>query len=90
MGQLRYLGTTVTDQEDTKRRCNFGNAYCHLVQNIFSFRLQSNNLKTRIYKTISLPAVLYGRETWSLLLRDEHRLRVFEKTGLRRTVGPQR
>jgi hypothetical protein len=42
------------------------------------------------YKTIILPVVLYGRETWSLTLRDEHRLRVFENRVLRRIFGPKR
>jgi hypothetical protein len=44
----------------------------------------------RIYKTIILPVVLYGYETWSLTLREEHRLRVFENRVLRRIVGPKR
>jgi hypothetical protein len=43
-----------------------------------------------IYKKIILPVVLYGCETWSLTLREEHRLRVFEKRMLRRIFGPQR
>jgi hypothetical protein len=42
------------------------------------------NIKIRIYKTIILPVVLYGCETWSLTLREEHRLRVFENGVLRR------
>jgi hypothetical protein len=46
--------------------------------------------KTRIYKTIILPVVLYGCETWSLTLREEHRLRVFESNVLRRIFGPKR
>jgi hypothetical protein len=37
-----------------------------------------------------LPVVLYGCETWSVTLRDEHRLRVFEKRALRRIFGPKR
>jgi hypothetical protein len=41
----------------------------------------------RIYKTIILPVVLYGCETWSLTLREEHRLRVFENRVLRRIFG---
>jgi hypothetical protein len=41
----------------------------------------------RIYKTIILPAVLYGCEIWSLTLREEHRLRVFENKVLRRIYG---
>jgi hypothetical protein len=40
--------------------------------------------------TIILPVVLYGCETWSLTLREEHRLRVFEKRVLRRIFGPKR
>jgi hypothetical protein len=44
----------------------------------------------RIYKTIILPVVLYGCETWSLTLREEHRLRVFENKVLRRIFGPKR
>jgi hypothetical protein len=55
-----------------------------------SSRLLSKNLKTRIYKTIILPVVLYGCETWSLTLREEHRLRVFENRVLRRIFGPKR
>jgi hypothetical protein len=49
----------------------------HSVQNLSS-QLLSKKLKIRIYKTIILPVVLYGCETWSLTLREEHRLRVFE------------
>jgi hypothetical protein len=44
----------------------------------------------RIYKTIILPVVLDGCETWSLTLREEHRLRVFENRVLRRIFGPKR
>jgi hypothetical protein len=43
-----------------------------------------------IYETIILPVVLYGCETWSLILKEEHRLRVFENRVLRRTFGPKR
>jgi hypothetical protein len=47
-------------------------------------------VKVKIYKTIILPVVLYGCETWSLTLREEHRLRVFENRILRRIFGPNR
>jgi hypothetical protein len=50
----------------------------------------SKNLKIRIYKTIILPVVLYRCETWSVTLREEHRLRVFEIRVLRRIFGPKR
>jgi hypothetical protein len=54
-----------------------------------SCRLLSRNVKVKIYKTIILP-VLCGCETWSLTLREEHRLRVFENRVLRRIFGPKR
>jgi hypothetical protein len=50
----------------------------------------SKNLKIRIYMTVILPVVLYGCGTWSLTLREEHRLRVFENRVLRRIFGPKR
>jgi hypothetical protein len=50
----------------------------------------SRNVKVKIYKTIILAVLLYGRETWSLTLRDEHLLRVFENRVLRRIFGPKR
>jgi len=52
--------------------------------------LLSKNLKIKIYRTIILPVVLYGCETWSLTLREEPRLRVFENRVLRRIFGPKR
>jgi hypothetical protein len=55
-----------------------------------SSRLLSKNVKIRIYKNIILPEVLYGCETWSLILREEYRLRVFENRVLRRIFGPRR
>ena len=55
-----------------------------------SSRLLSKNLKIKIYRTIILPVVLYGCEAWSLTIRDVRKLRVFEKTVLRRIFGPRR
>jgi hypothetical protein len=52
--------------------------------------LLSKNTKIKIYRTIILPVDLYGCETWSLTLRKEHRLRVFENRVLTRIFGPQR
>jgi hypothetical protein len=48
------------------------------------------NLKIKIYKTVILPVVLYGCETWSVTLREEHRWRVFENSVLRKIFGPRR
>jgi hypothetical protein len=55
-----------------------------------SSHLLSKNVKTTIYKTIVLPGVLYWCETWSLILSQEHRLRVIENRVLRNIFGPKR
>jgi len=88
------LGTTLTNQnsiqEEIKRRLKSGNACYHSVQNRLSFSLLSKNLKIKIYRTIILPIVLYGCETWLLTLREEHGLRVFENRVLRSIFGHRR
>jgi hypothetical protein len=56
----------------------------------FSSSVLSKNLMIKIYKTIILHVVLYGCETWSLTLREEHWLRVYENRVLRRIYGPKR
>jgi hypothetical protein len=76
--------------EEVKSRLNSVNACYHSVQSLLSSRLLSRNVKVKMYKTIILPAVLYGCETWSLTLREAHRLRVFENRVLRRIFGPMR
>jgi hypothetical protein len=87
------LGIILTDQncihEEIRIRLNSGNACYHAVQNLSS-RLLSINVKIKIYKTIILPVVLYGCETWCLTSREQHRLRVFENRVLRRIFGPKR
>jgi len=60
------------------------------VQNLLSSSLLSKNLKIKIYRSISLPVVLYGCETWTLTLREECRLRVLENRVLRRIFGRKR
>jgi hypothetical protein len=91
--KFKYHGTTLTDQnhlhEEIKSKLNSWNACYHPDQGLLSSRLLSKNLKVKIYKTIILPVVLYGCETWSLTLREEHGLRVFENRVLRRIFGPK-
>ena len=89
--EFKYLGTTLTKQnsipEEIKNRLRSGIACYHAVGNLLSSRLLSKNLKIKIYRTIILPAVLYGCETWSLTLREERKL---ENMVLRRIFGPRR
>jgi hypothetical protein len=72
------------------RRLKLGNACYHSVQNLLSSSLLSKNLKMKIYRTIILPVVLYGCETWSVSLREKRRLWVFENRMLRIIFGPKR
>ncbi|KAJ4449364.1 hypothetical protein ANN_00762 [Periplaneta americana] len=89
-----YLGATVTNINDTreeiKRRINMGNACYYSVEKLLSSSLLSKNLKVRIYKTVIIPVVLYGCETWTLTQKEEHRLRVFENKVLRKIFGAKR
>ena len=82
MEEFKCLGTTLTNQnsilEEIKSRLKSGNACYHSVQNLLSSSLLSKNLKIKIYRTIILPVVLYGCETWSITLGEERKLRIFE------------
>ena len=53
---------------------------------IFRCPAVKENIKIKIYRTVSLPVVLYRCETWSLTLREERRLRVFENRVLRENI----
>jgi hypothetical protein len=86
--QFRYWGITITNQnliqEEIRKRLNSGNACYHSIQNLLSSHLLSKDIK------LELPLVLYGCETWSLTLREEHRLWVFENRVLRRLFRPKK
>jgi len=92
--EFKYLGTTLTNKnsiaEEIKSRLRSGNACYQSVQNLLSFSFLSKNLKIKIFRTIIFPVVLYGCETWSLTLREERKLRVFENMVLRRLFEPRR
>ena len=79
--KFKYLGTTLTYrnyiQEEIKSRLKSGNAFYHSVQNILYSSMLSENIKIMSYRNIILLIVLCGCETWSLLLREKHRLRLF-------------
>jgi hypothetical protein len=85
VSQFKYLGMTVTNQnliqEEIKRTLNYDNACYHSVQVLLSSHLLS---------TIILPVVLYGCKNWSLTLREDYRVRVFENMVLRRIFGVKR
>jgi len=88
------LGTTLTNknsiQEEIKSRLKLGNACYYSVQNLLCSNLLSKHLNIKIYRTVILRIVLYGYETWSLTLREERRLSVFENRVLRKVFGPKR
>jgi hypothetical protein len=92
--EFKYLGTNLTKrnyiQEEVKSRLKWGNACYHSVQNLLSSSSLSNNIKIKIHKIIILSVVLYGCKTWSLMLREKGRLRVFENRMLRWIFGPKR
>jgi hypothetical protein len=86
------MGTTTTTNRNSihkeiKSRLKSGSACYHWVQDLLSSSLLSKNTNIKIYRTVILPVVLYGCETWSLTLREEHRLRVFENMVLRGIFG---
>jgi len=91
MEQFKYLGTTLTNQvsihEEIKSRLTSGNAYCRSVQSLLYSSLLSINIKFKMYGTVILHVVLCGCKTWSVTLRTERRLRVFENRVLRGLSG---
>jgi len=75
--------------KEIERRLNSRNICCRSVQKLSSSRLLSKILKIKIHRNTT-PSVLYGCDTWSLTLREEYRLKVFENRVLRKIFGSQR
>jgi hypothetical protein len=63
-------------QDEIKRRFDYDSACYHSIQKVLDRMLLSKNVKIGTYKTIVLSVVLYGYETWSLTLKEDHRLRL--------------
>jgi hypothetical protein len=92
VAKIKYLGMIVTNQNlingEIKSQFNSGNSCYHSVQKLLSCLL-SVNLKIKLCKTVILPIVLYGCETWLPALTEEHSLRVFWRRMLRRIFEPK-
>jgi hypothetical protein len=92
--QFRYLGATLTNQnsiqEEIKSNLKSESVCYHSVQNILCSSFLSKNTKIEIYRVIILPVLSYGCENWSLTLREERRLKVFENRVLRTIFGPKK
>jgi hypothetical protein len=87
-GMLKCLINIMV--QEVKSRLNSCNACYQSVHNFLSSRLLSKNVKIKVHKTAILPAIWYGCETRSLILRKEHGLRVFENRVQRKIFGPNR
>ena len=84
--KFKYLGVTVTNtnniHKEIKCRINMRNACYYSLEKVLSSHLLSKKPKVKTYKTVILPGVLYGCETWSLTLKEEHMLRMFENIDI--------
>jgi hypothetical protein len=92
--KFRHLGTTLINPNcmHTKfqRRLNLRNACSHSIQNLLYSYLLAEHMKIKIHRTLILPVVFYGCETWSLTLREEYRLKVLKNRVLRKIFGSKK
>jgi hypothetical protein len=91
---VNFLLVVVRNQnsiyEESESRLNSGNACCHSVQSLLFSHLLSKNFQIKIHKTLISLIVSYWCKIWSLTLREEHSLRLFENRLLRGIFGPKR
>ena len=94
MAEFKYLGTIITNRnemhKEIKHRLNSGNVCYYALHGLLSSQLLSKNIKLKIYKSVIPPVISYGCETWTLTLREEKRLQVFENKVLSQIFGPKR
>ena len=92
--RFKFLGTTLTNQnsiqEDNHSTLQSGNACCHSVKNLLTSSMLSKIINIKTLRTVILSFILYWYENWSLTLKEEHLLRVFQNKVLRRIFGPKR
>jgi len=81
--QFKYSGKTLKNKNPIQEEI----ACYHSVHDLLSSSLPSKHIKIKIYKNAVLMDVLYECKTWSLTLREERRLRVFETRAMRRYLG---
>ena len=94
MEDFKFLGKTLKNQnsiqEENHSTLQSGNACCHSVKNLLSSSLLPKTIKIKIQRTVILSIVVYGYENWSLKLKEEHMLSVFQRKVLRRMFGCKR
>ena len=91
VAEFKYLGTNRNEvHKEIKHTLNSGNACYYALQGLLLSHLLSKNIKLKICKKVFLPVILYGCETWTLTLREEKRLQIFENKVLRKIFGTRR
>ena len=90
-GNSKYLRTILTNQHMHEKKSGSKHICCHSLQNhLCTHLLYETSVKIKIYRNIIILAVLCGCETWSIALREEHRLRILENGELRKIHGSKR